>query len=157
VSVKDFIEKTNVSIKHVRSLVKSKAYKVYYSGTGKCIITTSKNVEEISFKEKDDPEKVTLHRPLCEFKNRLPDIKYEKLIKKLKYNSDICEKIRNAKSEAKRELEQANQKAEEEGKKPQKITDILIYKKACSLVGGQCIQYGSRLENNFLLQKNLQK
>jgi CRISPR-associated endonuclease Csn1 len=154
ISVKDSIEKANVSIKHDHntngSLVKDTAYKVYYSRTGQYIITNSKNVKEIAFKEKEDP-KDTLFRALCKFKDR--DIKDEKLIKKLKYNSDLYEKIQNTLSEAKQKWEQSNQKTEEEGKTPQKITDVLIYKTACSSVRGQYIQCDSRFESKFFVVK----
>ncbi|GHT04348.1 hypothetical protein AGMMS5026_10420 [Endomicrobiia bacterium] len=156
ISVKDSIEKANVSIKHDHntngSLVKATAYKVYYSGAGEYIITTSKNVEEISFKEKEDP-KDTLYRALCKFECRDIDIKDEKLIKKLKYNSTLYKKVQNNLSKAKQELEQDNKKTEEEGKKSQKITEVRIYKKACSLVKGQYIQCGSRLKDKFFAVK----
>ncbi len=61
--------------------------------------------------------------------------------------------MQNTLSEAKQKLEQSNQKTEEEGKNPQKITDVLIYKKACSLVRGQYIQCGNKLKDKFFALK----
>ena len=152
ISVKNSIENANISIKHDHStngsLVKDTAYKVYYFDEEKYIITTLKNVAEIPFKEKESP-KDTLHRALCEFKNRLSDIKDEELIKKLKRNICLYEKILDTLSEAKQQLEQTNNKEKEEGKKPKDITDVLIYKKACNLIGGKYIDCSKRLKDKF--------
>jgi CRISPR-associated endonuclease Csn1 len=149
----------NISIKHDHNnkgqLVKSTAYKLYYSEIGKYIITTLKSVSEIPFKQKEKPQD-TLWRALCKFEDRLSDIKDKKLRKKLEDNIAIYKSIQNesALSKAKQELEEFDLKAKKEGKKGyEKITDILIYKKACSIHGGKYIHVENKIENKFFALK----
>ena len=68
-------------------------------------------------------------------------IKNKKLVKKINQNKNIYNKIKVNLHKAKQELERSNQKAKDEGKKPQEITDNLIFKKACDIVGGKYIHF----------------
>lgn len=81
-------------------------------------------------------------------------IKNEKLVEKINQNKNICNKIKDNLHKAKQELERSNQKAKDEGKKPQEITYSLIFKKACDIVGGKYIHLENKIQNKFFTLKH---
>ncbi|MDR3048931.1 MAG: type II CRISPR RNA-guided endonuclease Cas9 [Elusimicrobiota bacterium] len=148
------IANANVSIKHDHNingeLVKNTAYKIYYSNDKQYTITTYKSVNDIRFKQNETPEE-TLLRTLCKFENN--EIKDIELKSKIASNKKIYDKIKNRLLDAKIELQKANEKSKNEGKKPTDISEIRIYQKACSIVGGKYIQFGNRISDKFFTLK----
>nr|BAV59344.1 CRISPR-associated protein Cas9 [Candidatus Endomicrobium sp. MdMp-027] len=158
-NLKEAVLNANVNVKHDHNingqLVKDTAYTLYPGiKENEYIITTLKPISEIKFKKKEKPQD-TLKKTLCRFKESLSLVKNQNLRKKLEYNIDLYKKILNKDnlSKAKKELEKSNLKAKDEGKKSQEITDILIYKKACDIIGKKYIQVENRNQDKFFTLK----
>lgn len=155
--IESALESANVSIKHDHNangqLFKKTLYKTYFVDDQKSILTTLKKLEDIKFPEKEKPGEI-LEKNLCKFETREDGIKDNKLKEKIKYNSKLYQKIKNVLPQAKKDLEEANQQAKLEGKKERKITEISIYKKACSLISGKYYQISNKLNQKFASIKN---
>ena len=157
-SLREWIKKANISVKHDHNtngeLIKKTAYKIY-SGVkeNEYIIATFKRVSEIGIKFKEKPQYI-LEQTLCKYVDILSLIKNKELKKRIKDNNDIYNKVKDNLSKAEQELEESNRKAKDEGKKPQEITDNLIYRKACDMVGGKYVHLENKIQNKFFTLKH---
>jgi CRISPR-associated endonuclease Csn1 len=151
--LKEAVLNANVSVKHDHNtngqLLKGTAYTLYLGiKENEYIITTLKPISEINFKEKEKAQD-SLQKTLCKFEESLPDVRNQELKEKLERNIALYKKILNNKPKAEQELKRSNKEAKDEGKKPQEITNTLIYKKACEIVGGKYIHTENKNQDKF--------
>lgn len=145
----------NVSFKHDHdvngALIKDTVYKIYYSGDNSYLLTTSKGLNSITFKKNDDPKEI-LEKSLLKFDGR-SEINSAELKKKLMYNKAKYNQVLSLLEKAREELETANAKAKDEGKKTREINVQLVYKKALEMTGGKYIHFEMKMKDKFFAVK----